>query len=173
MTTKTTLAASACAILTLAGPAFAQDQAAFQLPAQCSDAAAFETAASEAQAPATEHGAEHAMDLGGAVDDGKSGMMSDHDMDHGDDGMMPEHVRQNMEKMLQTMPAMRQGMMQQDADVAFACGMIAHHQAAIDMAKVLLDHGQDAQLRGLAEEIIDLQADEIDVMTEWLATSAR
>jgi uncharacterized protein (DUF305 family) len=30
--------------------------------------------------------------------------------------------------MMISMPAMHQGMMIEDADVAFACGMIAHHQ---------------------------------------------
>ena len=58
--------------------------------------------------------------------------------------------------------------MQQDADIAFACGMIAHHQAAMDMAQVVLDHGQDAEMRRLAEEIMEVQADEIKVMTRWL-----
>ncbi len=54
---------------------------------------------------------------------------------------MPEHVQENMRRMMITMPAMHEGMMIEDADVAFACGMIAHHQGAIDMAEVLLAHG--------------------------------
>lgn len=92
-----------------------------------------------------------------------SGMMS---MDL---GAMPEHVRENMRKMMITMPAMRQGMMNEDADLAFVCGMIAHHQGAIDMARVLLDHGEDPQMRALAEEIIAAQIDEIAHMKRWLA----
>jgi uncharacterized protein (DUF305 family) len=64
---------------------------------------------------------------------------------------------------------MHEGMMMEDADVAFACGMIAHHQGAIDMAEVLLEHGEDPQMRALAEEIIAAQVGEIEQMTTWLA----
>ena len=63
-------------------------------------------------------------------------------------------------------------MMNEDADVAFACGMIAHHQGAIDMAEVLLEHGEDEQMRVLAQEIIDAQVGEIEQMTTWLAENA-
>ena len=84
---------------------------------------------------------------------------------------MPEHVQENMQRMMISMPAMHQGMMNEDADVAFACGMIAHHQGAIDMAEVLLEHGDDPQMRALAEEIIAAQVGEIDEMTHgWLKT---
>ena len=85
---------------------------------------------------------------------------------------MPEHVQENMRRMMITMPAMHDGMMIEDADVAFACGMIAHHQGAIDMAEVLLAHGENPQMRALAEEIIAAQVDEIAQMTTWLAENA-
>jgi uncharacterized protein (DUF305 family) len=71
-----------------------------------------------------------------------------------------------------TMPAMHDGMKNEKADVAFACGMIAHHQGAIDMAEVLLEHGEDDQMRTLAQEIIDAQVGEIEQMTTWLAENA-
>jgi uncharacterized protein (DUF305 family) len=86
---------------------------------------------------------------------------------------MPEHVQENMNKMRITMPAMEQGMMNEDADVAFACGMIAHHQGAIDMAQVLLDHGDDLQMRALAQEIMDAQVAEIQQMTQWLSKQGK
>jgi uncharacterized protein (DUF305 family) len=60
----------------------------------------------------------------------------------------------------------------EDADVAFACGMIAHHQGAIDMAEVLLEHGDNPEMRELADEIIAAQVGEIERMTMWLADNA-
>src|SRR5262245_17419804 len=39
-----------------------------------------------------------------------------------------------------------------NADVDFVNGMIAHHQGAIDMAKVVLTFGKDPEIRKLAEE---------------------
>lgn len=56
-----------------------------------------------------------------------------------------------------------------NADADFVRGMIAHHQGAIDMAKIELEYGKDAGLRKLAEGIISAQEAEIKTMTDWLA----
>ncbi|MCP9229147.1 DUF305 domain-containing protein [Mesorhizobium sp. LMG 17147] len=56
-----------------------------------------------------------------------------------------------------------------NADVDFARGMIPHHQAAIDMAKIELANGKDPEIRKLAQAVIAAQQAEIKQMQDWLA----
>ncbi|MBC2836658.1 CopM family metallochaperone [Paragemmobacter straminiformis] len=60
-----------------------------------------------------------------------------------------------------------------NADVDFVRGMIAHHQGAIDMAKIVLEHGSDPEIRKLATGIIAAQQGEIAFMQEWLAKNGQ
>jgi uncharacterized protein (DUF305 family) len=55
-----------------------------------------------------------------------------------------------------------------EPDRDFVTMMIPHHQGAIDMAKSLLLHGKDPQIRRLAQEIITDQLSEIQLMQLWL-----
>ena len=56
-----------------------------------------------------------------------------------------------------------------DIDVAFICGMIPHHQGAVDMAEEVIRYGNDPWVKGLAEGIVKAQGKEIDDMTAWVA----
>jgi uncharacterized protein (DUF305 family) len=53
-------------------------------------------------------------------------------------------------------------------DVMFAQAMIAHHQGAIDMAKVILGFGSDPEIRKLAQDVITAQQGEIAFMRQWM-----
>jgi uncharacterized protein (DUF305 family) len=70
-----------------------------------------------------------------------------------------------MDKMMADMMVAYMG----DPDVDFARGMIPHHQAAIDMAKVQLEFGKDPEMRKLAEAVIAAQEAEIATLKAWLA----
>ncbi|QND44706.1 DUF305 domain-containing protein (plasmid) [Rhizobium lusitanum] len=85
-------------------------------------------------------------------------------------GMMTEeHQKAGMTGMMQ----MDKDMMHKDPDVAFVCGMIAHHMGAIDMSKVELKNGKNAWTKDMARKVIDAQTREIADMTEWLKTNAK
>jgi hypothetical protein len=150
---RTSLATALTAVV-FSLPAFAQD-AEFRLPEQCITPAA----PGEMNHAAMGHGDGMGVGMMGAGG--------------ADLGTLPLHVQENMLKMMITMPAMEQGMMNEDADVAFACGMIAHHQGAIDMAQVLLKHGDDPAMIKLAEAIVEAQVGEIELMTKWLAENVK
>jgi len=71
----------------------------------------------------------------------------------------------SMDKMHMAMDAIAQS---GKLDADFVRLMIPHHQGAIDMAKVQLLHGEDPQMRRLAQEIITDQQLEIELMQRWL-----
>ena len=67
------------------------------------------------------------------------------------------------------MAAMAAAPMTGDPEQDFLAMMIAHHQGAIEMARLVLQHGRDPLVRQLAEEIIVTQQVEIQSMQNRLA----
>lgn len=53
-------------------------------------------------------------------------------------------------------------------DMDFIVGMIAHHRAAIDSSKIVLEYSTNEAVRNIARNIISEQSKEIDVLNELL-----
>ena len=60
-----------------------------------------------------------------------------------------------------------------DADIDFASGMIPHHEGAVAMANILLQHGKSPEMRKLAEDIVKGQTAEIATLRDWLAKNKK
>lgn len=55
-----------------------------------------------------------------------------------------------------------------EADIAFAQGMIPHHQQAVEMAEMAETRAASTEVKALAAKIKQAQDPEIDQMTAWL-----
>lgn len=55
-----------------------------------------------------------------------------------------------------------------ESEAMFATMMIPHHQQAIDMSEMALANSTNADVKRLAQQIIDAQATEIEQMQAWI-----
>lgn len=76
------------------------------------------------------------------------------------------HGMAAMESMMEDMQGMQPS---GDPDMDFAMMMIPHHQAAIEMARIELEQGDDPEMRAMAEMIIEAQEKEIEQLKAWQA----
>ncbi|GAA4617518.1 DUF305 domain-containing protein [Saccharopolyspora hordei] len=65
-------------------------------------------------------------------------------------------------------PASQEQTAHNAADVAFARGMVPHHQQAVEMARLVPDRSQSQQVEDLARQIEAAQGPEIETLTGWL-----
>jgi len=73
-----------------------------------------------------------------------------------------------MQTMLVMMEQMPPAALLSDTDKSFAAVMIPHHQAGVDMAKVILHYGQNKVVSRMAQNIISSQQVEIEQMKSFL-----
>ena len=86
------------------------------------------------------------------------------------DTQMTDILRDYTRSMTKMHDEMMVGMSYNDPDTAFAKAMLGHHHGAIDMAKIQLKYGTDDTMRHLAQDIIDAQQAEVDIVNKWLAS---
>jgi uncharacterized protein (DUF305 family) len=93
---------------------------------------------------ANAHADDHGGDDGAQMDADMPGMMSAEEMDALEDASGEEFRTMWLEM------------------------MIEHHQGAVEMAETVVEDGQNAEVRALAEDIVRTQSDEISTMQDLL-----
>jgi uncharacterized protein (DUF305 family) len=76
-----------------------------------------------------------------------------------------KNMDQSMSVMMENMPGKK---IPNTIDRAFARIMIPHHQAAIDMARIVIKYGKDGATISFAKQIISSQQIEIEQMLQFL-----
>lgn len=161
---KHLLSTTVASILALASPTFAQ-QTQMQHPSGGQMAMSAASLPEECRTAAQAGGQGRmmqGMDMQG-MNQNMQGMMAS----------MNEAQKGYMEAMMKMHGPMMTGIMAKDADVAFVCGMIAHHQGALDMADVVLKTGDNAEAKKMAEKTKKEQGQEIAELKEWLSKNAK
>jgi uncharacterized protein (DUF305 family) len=79
---------------------------------------------------------------------------------HGSDAMS--------QSMMRGMMSMQDMKLSGDTDKDFAMMMKMHHQQALDMAQMELDHGKSPEMKAMARKIIAAQKKEIAEFEQWM-----
>jgi uncharacterized protein (DUF305 family) len=88
-------------------------------------------------------------------------------------GQMNETQKGLHEAMMKMNRPMMMGMRAKDADVAWICSMIPHHQGAIDMTRAGMKGADNEESKKLAEETIQSNERELKKLTEWVEKHAQ
>jgi predicted outer membrane protein len=76
---------------------------------------------------------------------------------------------ESMQDMMHDMASSLEGKTGADFDKEFLIQMSIHHEGAVEMAEMVLQKSQNAELRAFAQDIIDAQTSEIKMMNNWLS----
>ena len=87
-----------------------------------------------------------------------------------DETPMTDMLKDYTKSMTDMHNEMMVGMAYNDPDTAFAKSMLGHHRGAVNMAKIELKYGTNQEMLQLAQDIIDSQQLEMDIMNKWLAS---
>ena len=89
------------------------------------------------------------------------------------DNMDMDYMKEQMDGMKKMDAAMDVQLITGDTDNDFATLMMVHHQSAIDDASGYLHHGNNAQLKTIANNIVNSQTMDIQELGNWLKTNRR
>jgi uncharacterized protein (DUF305 family) len=175
MTQNITRIATGLALLALTMPALSQssnsnsDQSA--LPDACRHVSGQQMAQGQAGMMGGGQGSMMGGGQGSMMQGGQGGMMGS-TSGQGATGSVSPFAKEYIEAMAKMDAPMMMAITSDDPDLAFTCGMIPHHQGAVDMAKIQLKYGKDADAKKMAERVIKEQEGEIaelKTMAERLA----
>lgn len=83
------------------------------------------------------------------------------------DGSIMANDGSDMHAMMMDMTARMKGKTGDELDKIFLEEMIAHHEGAVDMAKILAAGTKRPELQKMAQDIITVQTKEIKMMQDW------
>ena len=83
-------------------------------------------------------------------------------------GEMTETQQGLSQAMMQMNGLMMQGMMNKDADVAWVCAMIPHHQGAVAMARAGLEGADNERSKELARKTIEDNEKSAKELIDWV-----